>query len=284
MTLLHYLLNRNNYPIKDISHVLVLFNQIVIGQIDNLHTYKTRIDYWQHPIETLYFKFSLHLSSIVKLLNKTSVSYDGKLLDILDISSINILTRAIIENYMMIYYLYFDNIDSCRKEFRFLIYAIDGLSRRQKNLTAFDDELSNQLSNEKKELINLKDKLKNNSYFQSLSLKQQENYLKGCAKEKNLTSLLELIDLNPELYQRSWQLQSNYAHSEFISVLQIRGYVKRPEELNITSFVMAELIAMIAAISIDHLKNNFEAASLIFEELDDEKKKLLDFFLKQGKK
>lgn len=278
MTLLNYLLSRDNYPIKEISNILVLFNQIVIGQIDNLHTYKTKIEYWQHPIETLYFKFSLHISSIVKLLNKTSVSFNDNRLDILDISSINILTRAIIENYLMIYYLYFDNVDESRKEFRFLIYAIDGLSRRQKNLVAFDDESSNQLSNENKELLNLKNKLKNNSYFQFLEIKQQERYLKGCATEKNLTTLLELIDLNPELYQNIWKLQSNYAHSEFISVLQIRTYVKRPEELVNSSFVMAELTAMIASISIDHLKNNFDAARLIFDELEEEKKSYLIFF------
>ncbi|MFC5269911.1 hypothetical protein [Adhaeribacter terreus] len=284
MTLIELLITRQNYPVEKLRLVLEQFNNILIAQVDNLHTQGTQVLFWQRHLEGLFVKLSFKISSVIKLLDRTPISYGDKSVQVFDISSIYILTRAIIENYLIIYYLHFDNVDDIRKEFRFIIYTIDGLRRRQQDLKPFDEDSRKILSNENADLETLRQKLEHNIFFKSLNSKAQKNYLNGCAKEGTLTDLLQTIDIKEETYKDIWHLQSSYAHSEFISLHQLRAYYKDLSQLDKSAYLMGELIAAIISISINHLNMNFKAARKINDRINSETLKLLGYFYEQGKK
>lgn len=284
MTLIELLITRQNYPVVKLRLVLEQFNNILIAQVDNLHTQETQILYWQRHLEGLFVKLSFKISSVIKLLDRTPIFYGSRTVEIFDISSIYILTRAIIENYLIIYYLHFDNVDDTRKEFRFLIYTIDGLRRRQKDLKPFDEDSREILANENVDLETLKLRLEQNNYFKSLNSKAQKNYIKGCAKEGTLTDLLQTIDIKEDIYKDIWHLQCSYAHSEFISLHQLIAYYKNLSQLDRSAYLMGELIGAIISISINHLSMNFEAARKTNEITNPETLNLLSYFYEQGKK
>ncbi len=279
-----YLNSRNNYPFNIISSILDLFNSIIIEQVNQLHTKGVKIDYWQHPMEALCFKLSSHIASFRKLLEKSSLPFGNSTLDIFDISSINIICRAIIENYLTLYHFHFDAIAKDHKEFRFLIYAISALKNRQL-FTPSAHESEIQHEKDRIEITKFENHLKSNSYFKSSSLKNQKNYLTTKnARQLPWIDLLDNSDLKPEMFKDTWRLQSNYAHSEFLSVLQIRDFMKNPAQLNSSTFVMAELVAIIISITIKNVEELFSEAKKVIELLDEDTKNLLQYFLLVGTK
>lgn len=274
---------RDSYPTELISNILDRLNSILITQIDELHTQNEKINYWQHPMEALGFKLSSHVASLRNLLSKSSFPYKGTYLKILDSSSINIITRAIIENYLTLYHFHFDAINDEQKEFRFLVYVVSALKNRQ----SFSTKSPENAAQKAKDLIEIKkfqEQLKNNKYFLSLSAKQQEHYLKTKeAKELNWTMLLDSSDLKPELFKDMWRLHSNYAHSEFLSILQIRD-PNNINNLNSNAWLTSELTSMVLASTIYHLGTLFNSSKEIINTLDSDNKNLYKYFFDIGNK
>jgi hypothetical protein len=165
-----YCNHRDSYPTDLISKIVDKLNSIFIHQIDELHTQNERIDYWQHPIEALGFKLSSHAASLRSLLGGTSYPYKQTYLKLLDSSSINILTRVIIENYLTLYHFHFDNISDEQKEFRFLIYATSALKNRQAFATSSPENAA-QKARDIIEINKFQEQLKINAYFLGLTEK-----------------------------------------------------------------------------------------------------------------
>jgi hypothetical protein len=281
MLLQNYFLNRDKNPIESISQILDKLNEILIHQVDELHTQNEKIDYWQHPLEALSFKLSSHIASLRNLLSQSSMPYRGTRLSIMDISSINIIIRAIIENYLTLYHFHFEPIPSNQKEFRFLIYVVSALKNRQ----AFSTSTPENKAQKERDIIEIgkfQEQLKVNSYFIRLPVKEQKRYLSTKeAKELNWITLLDNSDLKPEIFKDIWRLQSNYAHSEFLSVLQIREH---PKDLNQNAHLMALLGSMILATAINNLGKLFISSKNIIETFDTDNKSLFSYFLEIGTK
>ncbi len=279
-----YFLNRHNLPINVISNILDKLNYILITQINELYTKRVNIDYWQNPMEALCFKLSLHVASLQKLLQKSSVPFNEGILEIFDISSINIISRAITENYLTLYHFHFELITNEHKEFRFLIYALSALKNRQL-FSVPTSEKKNQYERDKIEIANFENALVNNSYFKSLPTKNQKHYLSTKdAKQLPWTTLLDESDLKPEFFKDTWRLQSNYAHSEFLSVLQIKDFPQNPEQLKSSSYVMAELATIILSVTINHVNELFSESKRVFVSLDEDTKQMVNYFCKVGTK
>jgi hypothetical protein len=283
MLIEEYFAYRDNYPTELISKILDRLNSILITQIDELHTQNEKINYWQHPIEALGFKLSSHVASLQNLLSKSSFPYKGKYLKILDTSSINIITRAIIENYLSLYHFHFDPVSNEQKEFRFLVYVVSALRNRQ-SFSTTSPENAAQKAKDLIEIENFHEHLKNNNYFLNLSERQQAHYLKTKeAKELNWTTLLDSSDLKPELFKDIWRLHSNYAHSEFLSILQIRD-PSNLNNLNSNAWLTSELTSIVLASTIYHLGVLFKSAQAVIDTFDDDTKLIHKYFFSVGNK
>lgn len=278
MLLEKYFQLRQNYPLELASNILNKLNSGLINHVDELHSKNEKIDYWQHPLEAQCFKLSCHTASLVKLLSKSELAYDSKLIEILDVSSVNIIGRAIIENYLTLFHFHFDEIDGHQKEFRFLIYAISALKNRQK-FTPLNQENMSQRDRDLIEIGKFTNQLKNNTYFLNLPLKKQKHYLN--TKEAIQFKWIELLDdsdLKPELFKDTWKLLSNYAHSEFLSVLQIQDYPESFKNANMRCWSIFELTSMLLSCTISNLSRLFLSAKSYSENMDRELKELVKYF------
>jgi len=174
--------------------------------------------------ETITSKFLFQSYSIKKLLEGMNVKPGIEQLDvsIVDISSIYILIRSQIENYLTYFYLYKDPKTDEEAEFRFLLYKIAGLTARQKQKAIQDTSIKIK-QNEKEELEQLLIDLKNNKYFIHLRPRTQKHILRNKpSKLKNWGDLLTESHLSEDL-SRIWYQYSNHAHSEYYSMMQIRA-------------------------------------------------------------
>jgi hypothetical protein len=207
----------------------------------------------------------------------SSIPFNGEILLIRDVSSMNILVRAIIENYLTIYHFHFDRITDEQKEFRFLVYARSALKNRQK-FREGDHDIARKRIKEKAVIDEYQERLKANLYYQSLNNKQQMKYLKSNeAKELNWVELLSESDLKPNLFLDTWRLFSNYAHSEFLSVLQISD-INYSIHQNRGSWLCAELTAIVLASSICNLGRSFKAAESVLQSLEQEDADTVKYF------
>ncbi len=202
-----------------------------------------------------------HLQYFNSLLQK-SLDHSVSIINILDslkededtsyfLSSIYILSRAQFESYLMLIYLYFEEVNSDEKNLRFLIFEYAGLTKRQEH-KPLKKELLEKFNSETKDLENLKERLQLNETFQKQNSKTRKDILRGL--KSKMVSSTHLIYNSPflknEIFQRTWALQSNYAHSEYISVIQTDHFLRNKEEakesvkdcLTVTSVICGALI------------------------------------------
>jgi hypothetical protein len=95
--------------------------------------------------------------------------------------------------------------------------------------------------------------------------------------------LLDSSDLRPEFFKDIWRLHSNYAHSEFLSILQIRDF-KDPNRLITNAWLTSEITSMILASAIFHLGNLFRSSKNVINAIDLDSKNLYTYFFKIGNK
>ena len=87
------------------------------------------------------------------------------------------------------------------------------------------------------------------------------------------------------MFELSYKLYSNYAHSEFISLIQMNGAKtlnKGSEENDLSILNSLRVVKMINCIAIVGLKNKFDFASKVFEQYDDEIKSTILFWNEFG--
>ena len=101
--------------------------------IQSIYDSKPKLGKGEVFIETLSFKILLATKSIIELGKGTQVSALTKESNVklLDFPSINILTRSIIEAFLTMEYLFYNNLEEEERNFRFYIWQISGYKARQ---------------------------------------------------------------------------------------------------------------------------------------------------------
>ncbi|WP_182651098.1 DUF5677 domain-containing protein, partial [Flavobacterium sp. SOK18b] len=126
-------------------------------------------------IETLSVKILITTKSIIELAKGYTLETERKIspIQFLDFSSINILTRAIIESFLTMEYLFYNNLSDEEKYFRFLIWRISGYKSRQnffaeKDKDLIRNEIQEKLDTEINEINELLREAKKSKYFKGL--------------------------------------------------------------------------------------------------------------------
>jgi hypothetical protein len=176
-----------------------------------------------------------------------------------DSASIDVLTRATMEAFLVFHYVFYAPTTAEEKDYRYWAYKAAGIAERQ-NLPEGISEHEQQKAEEKKVLDELHDKLRSNAVFQSLTPKQKTRFSEGKERDlwrwnpdvKKVLSLPEIaIDagFSEMLASHVYRHLSGYAHSGSLSVLQTAQALINKEtdrlikpSINTMKIVMANMI------------------------------------------
>lgn len=220
----------NEFNDKNLSRHLEsyhLFLDSLINLNETLTEAKAKITDWEVYGETLTIKFIFHANSLYHLYQ--APEFDSKQLNqklkFLDISSILVLTRTLLECFLMFCHIYINPTNKEEQEFRFMIWAYSSLVDRKKNRKARQVLSQEFLEKEEKELEDYKTRLTSNKLFQELSQKQQNTILtKGQAKLfKDWRTIIDETNLaDRSRWKELYSYLSGFSHSEGLSAAKIR--------------------------------------------------------------
>jgi hypothetical protein len=241
-------------------------NEIIILQgflIQTVYELKPNLREGEVYIETLITKLIFTSKSVLRLSKPQDLEIHNSQnkIEIIDTPSIFILTRSIIETFLTLEYLYFNICSDSEREFRFKIWRVSGFMSRQ----AFANKVSGihfeKLKREEQLIEEIKKEIKLSPFYSAL--KSQDLWKLdtfGLPRLKSWGNLLKSSRLKSEMFEKIYSLYSNYAHSEYLAMIQINeGSLNKNDPRNISSAETAILfVQMINSITILLLKERFK--------------------------
>lgn len=255
--------------------------------LQSIYDTKPKLEEGEVYIETLIMKILFTSKSLIDISKGTVLALPKfKVnLEIIDNPSMYILNRSIIECFLTLEYLYFNNLTREEQLFRYNLWRISGFVSRQNFKENLQKSFKEKLLREKKEIEKLKIEIKKCKYYSTL---EKQDLWKldtfGLPRIISWSKLLEKSILKSELFQSIYKLYSNYAHSEFISIIQINeGNLNKKNEFNLSNISSnLFLTRIINCVTIVLLKEKFECTSLAYENIDEELKYSIEFWHKFG--
>ena len=269
------------YDLKETIDYLALI-------VNGIWAEKIKDEVWKYRAEPLANKYITQSSTLSKVFLGTQLDFLklGRKIQVLDVTSFYINLRSLIENYLMLFYLYFDEIPYEEQRMRWIIYQISGIRARRK-LT------NNSITNEKKKIIlekelneeqELINELNGNKYYNLFSQKYKdviEN--RNMAKVLDWPKIMERAGFKEDFFQNIWRLYSNYAHSEYLSVLQVYDFMSDSEEtINIRNMSLFFNL-ILNCLMIKDFSNLYPELKNYFEEINDNDKRTINLLYGVGK-
>jgi len=181
---------------------------------------------WYEFYEAMLIKFRLNVRSIIELYAPGAPPGDNVIYH--DLGSIYLLSRSLLENYLIFFYCFRLPATGEEAWMHYYIFIICGQVTHLSYVTddvPTEPEQEKWRGNKEQQLQQSRYKLKNLGCFQALPAKQQKEFLAGKhAKRFSFLKLIELSPLQNILFADIWRLYSNYAHSEMVGLLQINSY------------------------------------------------------------
>ncbi len=277
--------------VPDTFESLELITKASTELIQSIYDSKPELGEGEVFIETLSIKILLATKSIIELGKGTKVSALTKdsNVKLLDFPSINILTRSIIEAFLTLEYLFFNDLSVEERNFRFYIWQISGYKARQgffNERGILKENVNEKLKTELVEIKRLKAIIEQSPFYKNIgkqSLWKLDTF--GLPRLVSWIKLIKQSILKTTIFETSYKLYSNYAHSEFISLIQINGREtlnKGSKENDNSVLNSLRVIKMINCIAIVGLKDKFDFASKVFEQYDEETKTTILFWNEFG--
>lgn len=275
----------NSLNLKNLNESLDLILKVSGDIVQSLYIKKPKLDIGEVYIESLLIKIITTSTSILKLSEGIDIStfkYPTKN-PIIDRSSLYILTRSLIEAFLTLEYLYFNNLDREEQIFRYNIWRISGFQSRQKYHEKMKPEFIEKLKREKNEIEMLKQEIKKTEYHSKLKSQdiwKLDNY--GLPRIISWGKLLENSILKASIFSKVYGLYSNYAHSEFISIIQINeSSLSKFDKFNLnTTITTLNNVRALNCVAIILFKNKFECAKNAYDEIDENLKFSIEFWHK----
>jgi len=190
---------------------------------------------WKPLSCDILFKFIMNAITLSNILNGskfiTEILKKPNKLIFYDISSIFVLLRELLENYLTFNYLFIHAKSSKDIDLRVNLFKYKGLQRRQ-NYEIIPENHQTKIT-EKKEMDFLKKRIMGNPIKDNyVKIKNWVNFLENPNKNKlfNWKEMIENSKLNSDYFVSFWALLSNYAHSEYVSIIQIKDAYNNPDK------------------------------------------------------
>jgi hypothetical protein len=249
-----------------LKHFDILTNSL-FTLTQSLFDNKVQIEHHHAEIENKYFRYGMANHSIKKLLEGNRFFIIKKQIEITDLFSAFALTRMQIESFSIMYYLFFDKVETIEKDFRYDIYKLHGLQKQNKFPVEFkkNEEKKKKIESDIQILI---DKIKGCKKFQNSSEKQQKKYLNpGQAKLESTKDILIKSGIDSNRINDMWNLYSNHAHGEHISDRQYNYIYKNKKSTLEESMTVLSLNTILTSTLCKLIADEFEGVKKKYEEL-----------------
>lgn len=237
-------------------------------------------DSWNYFAETLGIKFITQLSSLRNLSKGTNLVFNtfSKSIYVIDVSSLYILSRSLIENYLIFYYLFIEDVSKEEKRARWILYEISGLKSRRKihDPKINFEEKRIKLESEKIQIEKLTQELGNNLFYKTLDPEIKKKIKKNnLAKIKDWSAIISESNLS-DIFRRSWKLYSNYSHNEYLSLMQIKDYwSKANDTLSVRNHELFNCLTLCSVVIVEYT-NLYQEIKNNYEDLDSQKKRIIN--------
>jgi hypothetical protein len=228
---------------------------------------KVQIEHHHAEIENKYFRFGMANHSIKKMLDGNRFLIINKQIETTDLFSVFALTRMQIESFAIMYYLFFDKLETIEKDFRYDLYKLHGLQKQNKFPLKFKK------NEEKKKIIEkeidiLMDKIKGYKKFQKSSEKEQKKYLNpSFAKMESTKDILIKSGIDSNRINDIWNLYSNHAHGEHISDRQYNYIYKNKKSTLEESMTVININTILTSFLCKLISDEFVGVKKKYEEL-----------------
>lgn len=242
--------------------------EVLSDLVESLADAKVKTLSWKYYSETLVTKIIFTSHSILSLSNGFELKSRRKSinLNLMDYSSIYILTRALIENYATLCYIYNNELSDEERLFRFKLWEVSGLISRQ-NFISEEIDYKQIKHDEMITIDRIMNEIKKVPEYRTLDkvkLRKLSTY--GLPRLASWQQLIADSNLKESLFRNCYSLFSNYAHSEYLSILQISQSSMNSKDGNNVSAVQLCLTVtkIIASMAINYYKSHFKAAELVY--------------------
>ena len=256
-------LEENRTSLKDLINTLAVL-------IEAVGDAKVQIPSWKYHTQTLVGKIIFTSHSILSLSNGYEYGFYKRTekTQITDHTSMFVLTRALIENYVTLCYIYNNSLSDEVKIFRFKLWEVSGLISRQNWGETTNEEIFKKKETERLLIEKILYEIQNIPEYQTLDkgeLKKLKNH--GLPRLYNWHKLIEMSELRNVMFSELYSFFSTYAHSEYLSILQLSQASFNSQQLANISNVQLSLsvVRMIISMSIDFYAKNFKTAEMVFD-------------------
>jgi hypothetical protein len=227
---------------------------------------------WGELAEPLAAKILLQSASLETLLTEQTTvhRHSNKHVKMRDMASIYTIARSQLEAYLTFFYLYIQPKTSDESELRYYLYVLHSLVLRQQvDVTTLPADLRLQHQNEAATIASYKAKIEANSVFMSYEKQNRNRLITGNrAKIIGWNGIIEASSLSNHI-AKSYDIYTNHAHSEYLSLIQLRKQILSPEEAEFVFPVVVRTSIFILSVFIIELAS-FTNQQAFYESLSTE--------------
>ena len=257
------------------SDKLSKINTALSELTNSLYEFKEEVDYHDTELEGKIFRFVLANSSFINLLNKTPSKLSNKMFNVLDLSTINSVTRMQIESFLMIYYLSFSEGSIDEKDMRYDLYRLHGL-KKQSGFSVKSKYGESKKAALEKEFDSVLSQLKSRQIFTDLNGKLRNKLLKlSHAKIIKPDILFTESGLSRFGTDELWSLYSNHTHSEYISDRQFNSNYKKLRSKSLSAQINIQFHIILTAKLCRFLIDKFESPKKVIPRIDETSRALI---------
>ncbi len=200
---------------KDFPELLTLFEKLIIT-LEGEKANKEHLVY-AHGLGIKIFRM---LTEVHILYSGTQVTFEDRKHFYIDVNSILVLIRVILEGFAVFYYIFWDSKNDEEIEFRFIVWKLKGYLERQ----GFHSEMKEsklKLENEKNEIAIMKEWITANKLFNLHDKVDQNRILSGDWKiGQKIPELMEKSGFNKEYVGKIYSYLCGFSHNSWSSVMQ----------------------------------------------------------------
>ena len=227
-------------------------------------------------------KFIDHAFTVLYLSHGTNVQdIPSFKFSFIDSASIDVLTRATMETFLVFHYVFFAPQTKEEKDYRYWAYKAAGITERQ-SIPIITEETRRTFDNDRLVLDKLREKLRSNAVFQSLKDRQKRQIFEGkgnwrwkpdCSKHISWRDIALDAGFSEMLASHMYRHLSGHAHSSSLGVLQSQQALKNKEteqligaSIGAMNIVIANMIREYCALfprAQDVLTKDLEGSNLV---------------------
>lgn len=224
--------------------------------IGNLMTGKTL-----QESEIIYFAEGLsqkiinHMLTARYLINGYQPSGSKSLFNpMVDFASIIVLTRAALETYLALNYVFIAEVNEELRHFRFICWDLAGYVERENFQASLKENIALK-ENERTAIESLRNKLQENSVFKNLTPSDKKKALKG---EWRLNyywhDLAKQAGFSEDFFRQEYKFLCSYAHASRLSVIQIQQGKTFQQQKGMAWHCIVLLIVILAKHMYDYIE------------------------------